>query len=175
MKNLRCIWLIIFIFNLGCDSENTKKSDDKTNQITTYYLVRHAEKDRTNPQDKNPNLNSEGLMRAENWKTILSNISFDLVYTTNFNRTQQTALPLANHHKLQPQIYDAKNFIKQDFLETTQGKNVFIVGHSNTTPEIVNTLIGQNKYKEIDDSENGSLFIVTINGETVSEQLLIIN
>ena len=64
--------------------------DSSNERITTYYLVRHAEKDRSNPEDKNPNLTAEGLQRAERWNTVLSNIRFDAVYTTNYNRTQQT-------------------------------------------------------------------------------------
>lgn len=172
---MKSIWLLVFILNLGCQSTQPEKVEDKTNPITTYYLVRHAEKERSNPDDKNPNLTTEGLNRAENWKQILSNLVFDSVFTTNYNRTQQTILPLANYNKLTPKFYDAENLITQDFLEATKGKTIFIVGHSNTIPEMVNKLIGENKYQEINDAENGSLFIVTIIGSEVSEQLLIIN
>ncbi|MDP5093772.1 MAG: phosphoglycerate mutase, partial [Polaribacter sp.] len=33
-------------------------------QTTTYYLIRHAEKDRTDATNQNPNLNEDGLKRA---------------------------------------------------------------------------------------------------------------
>ena len=51
--------LTIFVFTLfiACASDKT----------TTYYLIRHAEKDRTNNTNINPNLNSDGLLRAEKW------------------------------------------------------------------------------------------------------------
>ena len=40
-------------------------------QTTKYYLIRHAEKDRTDPTNQNPNLNEDGLKRAEKWQCIL--------------------------------------------------------------------------------------------------------
>lgn len=149
--------------------------DSSNEQITTYYLVRHAEKDRSNSEDKNPNLTTEGLQRAERWNTVLSNITFDAVYTTNYNRTQQTAAPIAKKNNLRPIIYEAREMKNDSFINDTNGKTVFIVGHSNTIPQIVNTLIGTKKYSDINDNENGSLFIITVIGNQVTDQLLIIN
>ena len=34
---------------------------------SVYYFIRHAEKDRSNPEDKNPDLNQQGKIRALNW------------------------------------------------------------------------------------------------------------
>lgn len=170
----RIILVLFFTTTISSlvNAQNTKNSKD---DVTVYYLVRHAEKDRTNPQDKNPNLTTDGVNRAKNWKDILSNISFDMVYATNYNRTKQTALPVAESNNLSTVIYEGNNLVDNNFFKVTKGKKVFIVGHSNTVPEIVNKLIGQKKYSEINDSENGSLFIVTKRGEIISEQLLIIN
>lgn len=172
MKTYITIVALLLITTLACKNQDQPKVD---NSITTYYLVRHAEKDRSNPEEKNPNLTAEGLQRAERWNTVLSNIDFDDVYTTNFNRTKQTAAPIANQNDLKPIIYDTKELLNATFKDATTGKTVFIVGHSNTIPEIVNALIGTNKYDELRDDENGALFIVTISGNQVSDQLLIIN
>ena len=46
--------------------------------------------------------------------------------------------------------------------KTNQGKNVLIVGHSNTTPNLVNELLGKEKYPQIEDNNNGNLYVVTI-------------
>ena len=43
-----------------------------------------------------------------------------------------------------------------------EGKNVLVVGHSNTTPMLVNKMIDLEKYDQMDDSDNSSLFIVRI-------------
>lgn len=142
---------------------------------TTYYLVRHAEKDRSDSKNKNPELTEAGHKRAKNWNTILNHVDFDLVYTTNYNRTIQTAQFVAEKSDIAPTIYDAQNLVTNEFLQLTNGKTIFIVGHSNTIPKIVNQLIGENKYQDISDNENGSLFIVTKFNNTVTDQLLIIN
>lgn len=83
----KCIPLFLFIFIVfnSCTSDET----------TTYYLIRHAEKDRTDTSNKNPNLNLEGLERAKKWASYFKNIELDAVYSTNYNRTQQTATPTA--------------------------------------------------------------------------------
>ena len=57
-------------------------------EVTTYYFIRHAEKLRIDKTDKNPNLNYNGYKRAEAWKDVFSNISFDAVYSTDYNRTK---------------------------------------------------------------------------------------
>lgn len=169
---LLALCLFITFSNYTIAQKNQNISNEK---ITTYYLVRHAEKDRSNPEDNNPNLTTEGLQRAERWNTVLSNITFDAVYTTNFNRTQQTVASIAEKNNLKPIIYEARELVNDSFISATNGKTVFIVGHSNTIPQIVNTLIGTKKYNDINDNENGSLFIITLIGNQVTDQLLIIN
>jgi len=42
------------------------------------------------------------------------------------------------------------------------GKTVLVVGHSNTTPQFVNKIIGKEEYIDIDDLNNSNLYIVTI-------------
>lgn len=162
-------WMIEQVIWEGPYQETTET------KATTYYLVRHAEKDRSDSTNKNPELTEAGYQRAKNWNTILNHVNFDLVYTTNYNRTIQTAQFVAERANITPTIYDAQNLITDNFLQLTKGKTVFIVGHSNTIPKIVNQLIGESKYKDISDSENGSLFIVTKFNNTITDQLLIIN
>ena len=45
---------------------------------------------------------------------------------------------------------------------SNNGKRVLISGHSNTTPTMVNKLIGESKYSDMSDTDNKSLFIVNI-------------
>ena len=47
-------------------------------------------------------------------------------------------------------------------MTNNNGKRVLISGHSNTTPTMVNKLIGKSKYSDMSDSDNKSLFIVNI-------------
>lgn len=175
LLKIKSVFVLLVVILCGCDPVSTKGNERDNDPTTTYYLVRHAEKDRVNPEDKNPNLTSEGFARAENWNQILKNVKLDLIYTTNYNRTQQTAQPIANQHNLTPIIYDANNFVTDEFLKTTKGKTVFIVGHSNTLPQIANALIGDDMFQEINDNQNGNLYIITKINDRVIHQLLVIN
>ena len=64
-------FLFTFAFSLlnSCTSKET----------TTYYLIRHAEKDRTDKTNRNPNLNSNGLERAKKWAEHFKNIDLTIV------------------------------------------------------------------------------------------------
>ena len=61
------------------------------------------------------------------------------------------------------------------FKENTLGNTVLVVGHSNTTPNFVNTVLAKDQFDLIDDSNNGNLYIVTIIGDQKSVQLLAFN
>ena len=159
--------LIIFVFTLfiACTSDKT----------TTYYLIRHAEKDRTNNTNKNPNLNSDGVIRAEKWAKNFENIKLDAVYSTDYNRTQQTAAPTAKSKGLIVQSYNPSKMYDSIFKKNTKGKTVLVVGHSNTTPVFANTILGQKKYKNMADNDNASLYIVTVVNDKKSSEIKKVN
>jgi broad specificity phosphatase PhoE len=150
-------------------------AQEETNSTTTYYLIRHAEKDRSDESDHDPNLKEAGLQRAENWSKVFENVDFDAIYSTDYNRTQQTAEPTAKLQELEIQSYDPRNLFSEEFAETTNGKTVLIVGHSNTTPAFVNAILGEEKYENMDDHNNGSLYIITISEGNKIDQVLNIN
>ena len=159
--------LIIFVFTLfiACTSDKT----------TTYYLIRHAEKDRTNTTNKNPNLNSDGVIRAEKWAKNFENIKLDAVYSTDYNRTQQTAVPTAKSKGLIVQSYNPSKMYDSIFKKNTKGKTVLVVGHSNTTPVFANAILGQKKYKNMADNDNASLYIVTVVNDKKSSEIKKVN
>jgi 2,3-bisphosphoglycerate-dependent phosphoglycerate mutase len=136
-------------------------------QTNTYILIRHAEKDTTQKgstaMQANPPLSAEGELRAKRLPNMLKAYKLDSIYSTNYTRTKATVAHIAAKHKLEPNIYDAKKleaFASQ--LLALQNKTVLIVGHSNTTPQLVNFLIKENKYKALDESVYSKVFIVTV-------------
>lgn len=135
---------------------------------TSYFLIRHAEKA---DSSKDTSLSEKGLERAAKWDRALQNISFDAVYCTIYKRTQQTAQPAANRNHKNIIIYNHKELDIPKFKKETLGKNVLIVGHSNSIPGLVNTLIGQPKYQEIDESVFGNLYLVVVKGDSVTDYL----
>jgi broad specificity phosphatase PhoE len=159
----KVLLLLVFVFSslISCTQEET----------TTYYLIRHAEKDRTDKTNKNPNLNEKGLERAKKWAEYFKDVDFDAVYSTNYNRTMQTALPTAESNKLNIKNYDPKKMYDVLFKTATQGKTVLVVGHSNTAPVFANKILGEKKYKNMDDKDNSSLYIVTMTGNKKTSRI----
>jgi broad specificity phosphatase PhoE len=158
----KILLLVVLVSLISCSQEET----------TRYYLIRHAEKDRTDTTNRNPNLTEKGEERAKKWANYFKDINLDAVYATNFLRTMQTATPTAESKKLEIQNYDPEKMYDAVFKSATKGKTIFIVGHSNTTPVFVNKIIGENKYENMDDKDNASLYIVTITGDKKSTRIV---
>ena len=148
-----------------------KITSNKKNSITTFYLIRHAEKDRSNPDEKNPKLTSKGLERANNWAKYFDSIPLNSIYTTSYKRTMQTIDPVSRKKNIEPKIYSPNKINIQNFIETNYGKNILISGHSNTTPDMVNRLIDEKKYEDMLDTDNKSLYVVKLIDSTASVEV----
>src|SRR5438309_8528340 len=109
---------------------------------TTYYIVRHAEKETTNTMTSDVPLSSAGRERAEALKNELKNKNIRYIFSTNYNRTLSTAEPLRSELGLTIQLYDIKDTLDRfiDMLRKINGGNVLIIGHSNTVNKIANKL-----------------------------------
>lgn len=171
--------LILFISSLllSCHNIGTNKVQDKeiSNEITTYYLIRHAEKERNNPLNKDPELTEKGKHRAEKWDSFFQKVALDQIYSTDYLRTKQTVKNIAESKNMAIQSYSPKVLYSDDFKRKTAGKTVLIVGHSNTTPKLVNLIIGEEKYPDMEDNDNSSLYVVTLYGETKKVQIFTVD
>lgn len=136
---------------------------------TTLYLIRHAEKA---DASANPDLSAEGVVRASHWNEVFSAVHFDAIYSTHYKRTEQTAAPTAVAQKTAVSYYEPKELTVEKIRSGHAGQTILIVGHSNTIPNLVNQLIGENVYPMIEETTFGNLYIVTLNGEVVNHQLL---
>jgi len=52
-----------------------------------------------------------------------------------------------------------KVFVKK-LIKEHAGEVVLIVGHSNTTPFLVNMVLGEDKFQQLDESDYDEIFIV---------------
>ena len=163
---MKRIYLVLFLtfFVISSYAQETTKS--------TYYLIRHAEKDRTDKKNKNPHLTKEGKQRANKWMKVFSSLGIDEIYSTDYNRTRGTIKKLANTNGIGIKTYHPFKIDMEAFRKETIGKIVVIVGHSNTTAAFANKLIGSEVYPEIKDDNNANLYIVTLDGENVSHVLI---
>lgn len=169
MKKLILSTLIATTLFLSCTEHKTPIEKEVT---STYYLIRHAEKDRSDATNKNPNLLQKGSERAIRWSEVFKNVAFDKVYTTNYNRTIQTAAPTAKSKELELSFYNPSALFDESFQKATHGKTVLVVGHSNTTPFFANNILGNGKYQQIDDHNNANLYIITATNNSKTGVLL---
>ncbi|MFD2516289.1 SixA phosphatase family protein [Salinimicrobium flavum] len=168
--------LCLFPLENSEGEKKTASNDIQQSEMTTYYFIRHAEKDESDPSNKDPQLTQTGKERAAKWAEIFKEVDFDLIYSSDFARTRETAGIIAETQQKMVNFYDPKNMLDKDFQSKTGGKTVLIVGHSNTNPRFVNQILEENRYSDISEEESGSLFIVTVAPEgTKSCQLLYIN
>ncbi|MAH20467.1 MAG: hypothetical protein CMB96_03360 [Flavobacteriaceae bacterium] len=135
--------IIISVFLIfGCSANNDINAQ-KSDEIFTLYLVRHSEKDLTSDNQSDPPLTECGVKRSEHLSNFLKEIDLDVIYSTNYTRTKNTALPTALSKELEVRQYNAqklKDFSKV-LIESKQ--NALVVGHSNTTAVLAGLLVNQ--------------------------------
>lgn len=125
---------------------------------TRYYLVRHAEKQ---DSSSDSSLSAIGHARAGILRDTLANKNISQVFASTYARTQQTAQPTATANNLELTLYrpdTTAGLVAR--LKSVGSRNVLVVGHSNTIPEVVKGLCGETVTIADDDYDN--LFIVTI-------------
>ncbi len=156
-QNIKYLFLSFLFIAISCQQRPQKKEENikpKLDEISTYYFIRHAEKDTSDTGNRNPALTEIGKERAEN----------------------ETGKPTAESKGLKVQIYDHTKLNSDAFKKATKGKKVLVVGHTNTTPYFANAVFGEEIFKnDIDESQHGKLFIVQVNpnGENRIENLTI--
>ncbi|MCB0705787.1 MAG: histidine phosphatase family protein [Saprospiraceae bacterium] len=146
-----------FLFLVACESTPVETSPPVTT-MTTIFLVRHAEKDTIS---KNPDLSEAGRARAQALQKMLEHVALDAIYSTDFKRTMQTAEPVALQHQLKIDKYDPTElpaFLQQLRLKHP-GEKVLIVGHSNTTPALLNLISNSGDYSTFPEYEYDGLYI----------------
>lgn len=130
-------------------------------QITTFVLLRHAEKGNDGTDD--PDLKPEGQERANHLAQMLAKTSIQAIYSTAFKRTRNTVAPLAAAKALEVQPYEAYKAEEiEEMLRKHVGGTVVISGHSNNIPWIANLLIGKEEYKDYEESDYNNILIVSV-------------
>jgi len=137
----------------------TPKHATNTHKPLQVFLVRHAEKI---DKSKDPNLSAEGLERALILARVLRDSRIEYVHSSDFIRTRDTATPIADAQELEVELYDPRNLpILVEKLRRKGGRHL-VVGHSNTTPLMVELLGGEPGAEINEESEYDRLYIVTV-------------
>lgn len=120
-------------------------------------LVRHAEKAAEPAED--PPLTEAGRERAATLAALLGRSGVTAVLSSDYERTRATAGPLAEAAGLGVETYDPGRLeeLAADLLSRTG--LVVVVGHSNTTPPLVEHL-GGDPGEPIAEEEYDRLYLV---------------
>ncbi len=130
----------------------------------TVYLVRHAEKTTVNPD---PGLTLAGEQRAQQLADRLETAGVTAIWTTDYARTRATAAPLAERLGVEVRLYspgDLPGFA--EYLQTHPEETALVVGHSNTTPQLVELLGGDPGAPINEAGEYDRLYIVSTRERT---------
>lgn len=151
---IRRLWLsfALLAFLPGCRPSTDTRPD------SVYFLVRHAEKvDESESED--PPLTEPGQRRAETLAHLLRDSGIRAVYSSDFIRTRDTAAPLASLLGIEISIYDPNrlDLLTAELLDPPG--RYLIVGHSNSTPELVR-LLGGEPGSEIANDEYDRLYVL---------------
>ena len=141
-------------------------------QKQRFIILRHAEKDTTvagsQMMQADPPLNAKGQERAQSIVRKFKKYKISAIYSTNYNRTKSTVQPFANAIGLSINTYDPKqlkSFAEALITQANQSKTILVVGHSNTSPRLVNLLLGKDAYKDLDESVYNQYWVVKMNGQ----------
>lgn len=133
----------------------------------TIVLVRHAEKV---SEAAHALLSDVGRQRAEKLAHTLADAGITAIFTTEAERTKQTAAPLAKLLHLQPTVIPANDIAGLLIKLTRQPEDavVLVVGHSNTLPDVINKLRGDMDDKSVprittNDVDYDKVFVITPN------------
>ena len=158
---------ILLFLLVCCLTGNTIATDNDS--AFTLYLVRHAEKQSDGSRD--PGLTDAGKQRAEQLTSWLGNKNVRDIWSSDYKRTLGTAEPLLNELGLEATIYDPRNLAGLADQLKSNGPNSYVVGHSNTTPELAR-LLCECTIVEMDESEYDRLIVISIDDGKVHAEIL---
>lgn len=129
---------------------------------TMIFLARHAEKE----DGPNPPLTEAGQERAKTLARMMAESGIGQVHSTDFVRTRETAAPVAERLGLEVRVYDPNQLGQLADTLLREGGRHLVVGHSNTTTDLVELLGGSpgTPIREAGEYDRLYLLIIDENG-----------
>ena len=135
---------------------------------TVLVLVRHGEKV---DESRDAELSDRGRSRARALAAVLKDAGIEAVYSTDYIRTRETVRPMAELISKPIEVYDGDKLEAFARDLRARGARALVVGHSDTTPELVQ-LLGGEPGSPIAPDEYDRLYILTLSGGKTSTTLL---
>lgn len=168
---MKAATIMLCLFSAGLTNQ-TLSAAESAGVKTVILFVRHAEPD-TSVAGNNPPLSPEGHARAralvQAVQKATDGMKIQVIFTTQFLRTYETAQPLAEALSLKPKTFQAGNtFEAATRLRKYKRRAVLVVGHRNTIPEMIHYLTGK-EIPPIAADEYDSIFVITFESEETDE------
>lgn len=168
---LRCapaaaLALILVIAGVGSPRPGTAQQAP-----TVVYLVRHAEKAERPSED--PPLTAAGQARARALAHVLRDAAVDRIHSTDTERTRATAGPTAAAQGLPVETYEGEDLeALAGAIRSSPGRHL-VVGHSNTTPELVALLGGEPGAPVVEAWEYDRLYVLELRAGAPTTTILL--
>lgn len=158
MKKTTLALTFLVLLSLFSVSDLIAHTDQET---FTIYLIRHSEKDLVSENPSDPPLTKCGIKRTDYLRSFFEDIDIESVYSTNYIRTKNTAMPIASLKKTRIQYYesDYPKVFSEFLLDSKQ--NSLVVGHSNTIP-ILAGLLSEEDVAPIDEKTYNRIYKIVI-------------
>jgi broad specificity phosphatase PhoE len=158
MKKTTLALAFLILLSLFSVSDLIAYTDQET---FTIYLIRHSEKDLVSENPSDPPLTKCGIKRTDYLRSFFEDIDIESVYSTNYIRTKNTAMPIASLKKTRIQYYesDYPKVFSEFLLDSKQ--NSLVVGHSNTIP-ILAGLLSEEDVAPIDEKTYNRIYKIVI-------------
>ncbi|NCF42373.1 MAG: hypothetical protein GWP32_05720 [Bacteroidetes bacterium] len=158
MKKTTLALTFLVLLSLFSVSDLIAHTDQET---FTIYLIRHSEKDLVSENPSDPPLTKCGIKRTDYLRSFFEDIDIESVYSTNYIRTKNTAMPIASLKKTRIQYYesDYPKVFSEFLLDLKQ--NSLVVGHSNTIP-ILAGLLSEEDVAPIDEKTYNRIYKIVI-------------
>jgi phosphohistidine phosphatase SixA len=153
------ITVLIALSLVGCTCRIDSVPAVSGENPLVVFLVRHGEKVDTSDDAA---LSAAGRQRAADLDRTLRSAEIEYVHSSDFTRCRETAEPTASMLGLEVEPYDPLDLPALAIeLRKTGGRHL-VVGHSNTTPQLVRVLCGTSDPVTEAESQYGRLYIVTV-------------
>jgi phosphohistidine phosphatase SixA len=152
-----CSLFVVLMFAPAAHAQN----------LRTIFFVRHADKV---SEETDAPLSEAGHRRAECLASTLADVQIQQIFTSDLQRTQQTAAPLAEKLHLKPTVIPlSKPDELVEAIRSGKASNVLVVWHDATLPKVMRAL-GAPEITPIAHTEYDRFFILTLAAdETLSQ------
>jgi phosphohistidine phosphatase SixA len=135
--------------------------------VRTIFFVRHADKV---SDDTDAPLSDAGHHRAECLADTLADAHIEQIFTSDLQRTQQTAAPLAEKLHVKPTAIPLSTPDQLvDAIRSSKAANVLVVWHDMTLPKIMQAL-GAPAITPIEHTEYDRFFLLTLTDDETNPQ-----